>query len=202
MACDRSVFCAVADPVRLQHVIERQPAGDALGADPQRTRRDHLDFAMPEPFAAAAIVDGGRAARSLEHLGGAIGPAMFEPGECRNVRNALVKRRFGSRSAADFPQAGCAWPSDGGSAATAVTAAARPAAAAARIRIARRVIARAFTTSPVTTVSGKSALAQESSLGWIAKLDEQKAQSTVISPSSPIIASRSSAGNRAITERT
>ena len=52
------------------------------------------DFAVPEPFAAAAIVDGGRAARSLEHLGGAIGPAMFEPGECRNVRNALVERRF------------------------------------------------------------------------------------------------------------
>ena len=41
-----------------------------------------------------------------------------------------------------------------------------------------------------------------SSPGLIAKLDEQNAQSTVISPSSPTIASRSSAGNRAITERT
>jgi hypothetical protein len=41
-----------------------------------------------------------------------------------------------------------------------------------------------------------------SSFGSIAKLDEQKAQSTVISPFSPTIASRSSAGKRAITERT
>jgi len=41
-----------------------------------------------------------------------------------------------------------------------------------------------------------------SSFGSMAKLDEQKAQSTRIIPSSPTISSRSSAGNRAITERT
>ena len=36
----------------------------------------------------------------------------------------------------------------------------------------------------------------------LAKVEEQKAQSTRITPSSPTIASRSSAGKRAITERT
>ena len=41
-----------------------------------------------------------------------------------------------------------------------------------------------------------------SSLGRIAKLDEQNAQSTVIIPSSPTIAFRSSAGKRAMTDRT
>jgi hypothetical protein len=41
-----------------------------------------------------------------------------------------------------------------------------------------------------------------SSFGSIAKLDEQKAQSTVIFPSSPTISARSSSGNLAITDRT
>ena len=46
-------------PIRraCKHIIERQPVGDALRADPQRPRGEHVDVAMPEAGPAAAIID-------------------------------------------------------------------------------------------------------------------------------------------------
>src|SRR5439155_16878522 len=126
----------------------------------------------------------------------------LELGERGNVGDALAQRRLGSRNAADFPQArlrlgeqqrplGCGQAQHGRGARGHDYGESQPG------HRARSITAR--------SMIGNDKFwrrAQASSPGSIAKVDEQKAQSTRMKPSSPTIASRSSAGKRAITDRT
>src|SRR3569833_1768539 len=104
MATRRRAFLAIVDPSGLQHIVDRQPVGDALRAYLKRSRRDHLDLAMPEPCAAAAVFDRGHAAAGLEQLRGTGLRAMLEAGKRGNVGDALASWRIHSGHATDLPQ--------------------------------------------------------------------------------------------------
>ena len=198
MACDRSAFRAIVDPARLENIVERETVRDALRRDSQRSRRQHGDLAVPEPRPAAAIFDLRRASRVFDHPCATAPRAMLEPRERRHVCHALANGRPSSWRPADLPQPRLGlskrrWTRsrgqrerDGNS-------------ASGQDKGFDASHEHPFSQRALTAVYGRF---QAISLGSIAKLDEQKAQSTRITPSSPTIASRSSAGNRAITERT
>src|SRR3954451_2804091 len=59
---------AVSDSVRLEHIIERQPLGNSLRRDAQRSRRKQSDLAMPEARWAAAVVDHGQGPRLVDRV--------------------------------------------------------------------------------------------------------------------------------------
>src|SRR6185437_16240330 len=103
MALRRSAFLAIADPTRLDYVIERQLRRNALRGDPQRPRRDHVDFALAEIGRPAAIVDGHGRALVGEHRPRAIAGPVLELGQSHHIREALADRRLDSRRAAHFP---------------------------------------------------------------------------------------------------
>src|SRR4051794_13416242 len=57
---------AVADAVRLHHIVERHLVGDALRRDPQRPGRDDVDLALSEIGGPAAVGDHRRCALVVE----------------------------------------------------------------------------------------------------------------------------------------
>jgi hypothetical protein len=199
----RSAAGTVVDAARLQHITERKPCRDALSIDAERPGCDHIDLGTAETGASAAICDDRRVRAVADHLGRAILSAMLELGERCDIGDALPQRSRASWKTADFPQPSLS------------------------LRKSRRLCRghqgqntgstgeqtkcesgpfhgkRAFTTDRFPIGNGiRGTCAQVNSLGSIAKLDEQKAQSTRITPSSPTIACRSSSGKRAITDRT
>src|SRR6185503_5838061 len=105
MAWRRSVFLAIADPARLQNVIERKLVGDALSRDPKRPRSDHVDLALPEIRRPAAVVDDGRGPFGGEHRPRTIARPVLELRERQYVRETLPDRRLVSRRSADLPNA-------------------------------------------------------------------------------------------------
>jgi len=185
----------IRDSPCLKHIVEGQSARDSLSLDPHRTRRKHGHLAVAEAGASAAVVDFDEVARVPEGPCTATIRSMLEPGHHRCVRHALPDRASRLR-AADLPKPaldlvkrrrrlGRAERNCGGT--------------CRRKQKESASHARPFTTSRLTAGTAKN---QASSPGSIAKVDEQKAQSTRIIPSSPTIASRSSTGKRAMTERT
>src|SRR4249919_3938911 len=106
MARGGSAFLAIVNSVRLQDIVERQAARDALGADSQRTRGEDFDLAVAESRTSAIIFDRREITRILQKLGAALVRAMLESGEHGDVRDALADGRMGPGHTADLPQAG------------------------------------------------------------------------------------------------
>src|SRR5205085_8009675 len=100
---------AIVDAVRLQHVIERQAVGDALGADFQRPRCECFDLAVSEAGASAIILERGEAAEIPQYLRVAVLRSMLEPDKCADVCDALPDGRFDPRRAPSLPNAGLSW---------------------------------------------------------------------------------------------
>ena len=106
MARHGSAFLAVIDPVRLKDIIERQAAGDSLGANPQRTWGEDFDLAVAKSGASAIVFKRCEVPGILQNLDSAVPRAMLEAGERDDVWNALADGCLGPRSATNFPQAG------------------------------------------------------------------------------------------------
>src|SRR6266550_8708637 len=188
----------IPDAPRLQHIVERQAVGDALGLDPQRARGDDVDLASPEPGTAAAVGDDRRRAVFGDDVARAHAVPVLELGQQGDIAIAFANGRLGARHAAELPQARHGLRQPG----RIQRRAQRQARCSKSNRDSQDLHPshdRPFITLPLTVGYGNHS---DSSRGSIAKLDEQNSQSTRINPSSPTIASRSSAGNRAITERT
>jgi len=97
-------FLAIADAMRLKHIVERQLVGDSLRTDPQRARSDHVDLCLPEPGRTAFVVDPSRARTIAENAPRAILAAMLELGERQNVGDTLPNCSLVARSSGDLPQ--------------------------------------------------------------------------------------------------
>src|SRR5437868_286730 len=95
---------AVGDPVRLQHIIERQSVGDSLGGDAQRARGEQVDFAVAEPRRTAIVIDHARRPRLADRAGAAALGPVLEASQQRGISKTLADRRCGSRNPADLPQ--------------------------------------------------------------------------------------------------
>ena len=177
---------AISQPAGVEIIFERRVGRDSLSLHPKRARRQHGDLALPEIAAASVmhrrfgpvVANDGPAARRL---------ALFEIREDMRVGKAQAHRR--RVRARDFPKPGARLPQDrgsrGGNEQSSCTS-----------QQESRICLHA---PQLTTRFLKN---QDTSSSAIGKLCEQKAQSTRMSPSSPTIASRSSAGKRAITDRT
>src|SRR5690348_12016031 len=102
MAWRRSVFVAIADPPRLDHVIERKLVGNALGGDTQGARCDHVDLALPEVRRPAAVVDHHRRTLVRNHRSRAIARPVLELCERHDVGETLADGRLSTGHPADF----------------------------------------------------------------------------------------------------
>src|SRR5687767_14676128 len=97
---------AIADPTRLNCVVERVFCGDSLSFDAQRPRGQNGQLGPPEAAAGASVVDFGPRRIVLDHDLRAAVAAVLDPGESGGVGNALANRGAGVGHATDFPQAG------------------------------------------------------------------------------------------------
>src|SRR5689334_11639548 len=195
---------AVAHAARLKHVAERQLVRDSLRVDPQRSRGDRIHLASSEARIAAAIFEHrGRPAVGDRFQRAGLSP-MLELGERGNVGDALAERSLGARSTADLPQARLRLRPHGRPRGRGNRDSAGKAREGEKGESLPSHRGDVFTTGtlPIGNEKLHSGSLPANSLGSIAKLDEQNAQSTRMNPSSPTIASRSSSGKRAMTERT
>ena len=72
---------AVADPARLEHIIERQLLRNSLSLDPHRARSNDRQTAFAEIASATAVMDDGRARTAADDVSAAVLVPMFELGE-------------------------------------------------------------------------------------------------------------------------
>jgi len=85
MARHRSAFLAVIDPVRLKDIIERQAAGDSLGANPQRTWGEDFDLAVAKSGASAIVFKRCEVTGILQNLHSAVPPAVLKARQRNDV---------------------------------------------------------------------------------------------------------------------
>ena len=75
---------AIADPPRLDHIVERQVVGDALRLDPDGSRRDQRHLALAKAARNARISNDGCRSGIADDNSRALAAAMFElRKECR-----------------------------------------------------------------------------------------------------------------------
>src|SRR5688572_26903231 len=97
---------AIADPARLNGVVERVIRRDSLSLDAQRARCQDGQLGTPETAVGAGVVDLGPPRLVLDHDLSAIVAAVLDAGERGGVGDALAISGAGIRHAAELPQAG------------------------------------------------------------------------------------------------
>ena len=189
----------IADPPRLDYVIEGQFIRDALSLDPDRSRRDQSHLALTEPSRDAGVANDRRWRRVAHHDAGALTAAVLELCEKGRICNAQPRWPFCARSSAHFPHAATGWRKRR----RALGSPQRQNCARGNShgqKVPDRLHQRPFSTKRLT--GAYATVVYSTSRGSIGKLVEQNAQSTLMRPSSPTISARSSAGKRRITDRT
>ena len=105
MARRDCVFRTIVHAAGLKHIIERQAAGDSLRLNPERPRRDHVHFAVPEPCGTTDIFDDASVSGLAHCPRAAILGSMLEPRKNCDIADALADGRCRARYAADLPKA-------------------------------------------------------------------------------------------------
>lgn len=90
MTRENGILGAVVEPPSLQHVVERQAAGDPLRADPKRPGRQDVYLPAPEPCARAVVINFDRTTGVLQDLCCASVCPMLETGEGCDVGDAFA----------------------------------------------------------------------------------------------------------------
>lgn len=184
---------AIPKPPRLECVVERRAVGNSLGLHPQRSRSEQREDAFPEGAVRAGIAYRRRRRAVSNDVPGAVSAAMLELGERFDLADAQLDRRR-SRPA-DFPLARLRRRQHRGRRSSGENRQDANSCDSPRLS-SESVHAQQFNTNRLPQND------QDTSSSANAKLCEQNSQSTRIIPSFPAMASRSSAGNRAMTERT
>ena len=96
---------AIADPTRLNYIVEWQGVGDSLRLDPDRARRDQGHAALAKPACDASVANDGCGRGIADDDSGALAAAMFELRQDGRIGEAKPGRRPRTGSATNFPQA-------------------------------------------------------------------------------------------------
>ena len=96
---------AIADPPRLNDIVERQGVGDALRLDADRARRNQGHPALAKPARDTSVANNGCGRGIADNDSGALAAAMFELRQDGWIGEAKPGRRPSSGGTADLPQA-------------------------------------------------------------------------------------------------